>query len=62
VCECFTKLTKEERNELYDVIANKGYDLFYFEDFDDTAPTQPITQNDMMKWQHFNLYAVPKGK
>ena len=61
VCECFTKLTKEERNELYDVIANKGYDLFYFEDFDDTAITEPIpTRDGMMKWQHFNLYATPR--
>ncbi len=27
-------LTKEESNELYDEIADKGYDLFYFADFD----------------------------
>jgi len=59
-CECFRQLTKEERNELYDVIASKGYNLFYFEDFKDTAPTQPITRDDMMKWPHFNLYAIAK--
>lgn len=62
VCECFKQLTKEERQELYDVIANKGYDLFYFEDFNDKTATEPLTRDGMMKWPHFNLYALPKGK
>ena len=29
ISECFTELTKEERYELYDVIADKGYDLLF---------------------------------
>lgn len=62
ISECFTNLTKEERYELYDVIADKGYDLFYFADFDINAEVKPIQRTDMTNWPHFNLYAIPKGK
>lgn len=60
ISEVFVHLTQEERNELYDVIADKGYDLFYFADFDSKAETKPIQRTDMMKWEHFNVYAIPK--
>jgi len=60
VSECFTKLSKPERDELFDSIASQGYDLFFFEDFDDTAAIIPLTKNDMMRWKNFNFYATPK--
>ncbi len=60
ISEVFMQLTKEERNELYDVIADKGYDLFYFADFDIKAETRPIQRTDMSNWPHFNVYAIPK--
>jgi FkbM family methyltransferase len=62
VSECFTKMSKAERDELYDTIALKGYDLFFFEDFDENAAVIPLTKNDMMRWKNFNFYAVPKNK
>lgn len=62
IAEVFTQLTREERYELYDVIADKGYDLFYFGDFDTNAAIKPIQRNDMTNWPHFNVYALPKGK
>ncbi|HTF31371.1 MAG TPA: FkbM family methyltransferase [Flavitalea sp.] len=60
VSECFTKMSKPERDELYDSIASKGYDLFFFEDFDENAAIIPLTKNDMMRWKNFNFYGVPK--
>jgi FkbM family methyltransferase len=60
VSECFSKMTKPERDQLFDSIATKGYDLFFFEDFDETAAIVPLTKNDMMRWNTFNFYAIPK--
>lgn len=59
IAEVFRNLTKEERYEMYDVIADKGYDLFYFADFDIKAETTPIQRADMSNWPHFNVYAIP---
>jgi FkbM family methyltransferase len=60
VSECFTKMSKVERDELYDTIALKGYDLYFFEDFDENAAIIPLSKNDMMRWKNFNFYAIPK--
>lgn len=61
VAECFGKLTKEERQELFDGLANKGYELYYFGDFEEGTPTQRIENAAAMNnWQHFNFYAKSK--
>jgi FkbM family methyltransferase len=60
IAECFFKLTPAEREDLYDSIASKGYDLFYFEDFKINAATEPLSKADMTKRKHFNLYGLPK--
>jgi FkbM family methyltransferase len=60
VSECFTKMSKPERDALFDSIALKGYDLFFFEDFDENAAVIPLTKDDMMRWKNFNFYATPK--
>jgi FkbM family methyltransferase len=60
IAECFFKLTPAEREDLYDSIASKGYDLFYFEDFKIGAATEPLSKADMTKRKHFNLYGLPK--
>jgi FkbM family methyltransferase len=59
IAECFTKLTKAERDDLYDSVANRGYKLFYFEDFVEGTPTRSISKADMKNWPHFNFYALP---
>lgn len=59
ISECFSKSTKAEREDLYDSLALKGYKLFYFEDFKADSPEQAISKEDMMKWRHFNIYALP---
>lgn len=60
IAECFFKLTAAEREELYESIASKGYDLFYFEDFKKGTVTEPLSKKDMMKRKHFNLYGLPR--
>jgi FkbM family methyltransferase len=59
IFECFGKLTREEREELYDLIAQHGYTLHYFEDFVVDTPVQKISKADMMNWKHFDIYALP---
>lgn len=59
IAECFTKLNEVERTDLYNLLVQNGYELFYFEDFLEDTDIQPIKEpKDMMKWKHFNLYAV----
>ena len=61
VAECFFKLTKEERKKLFDGLAGKGYDLFYFGDFEEGTKVERLaTADDMNKWEHFNFYAKMK--
>lgn len=60
ISECFTRLSKEDRYDLYDSLAQHNYDLFYFEDFVEGTPTQLLAKTDMTKWKWFNLYAKPK--
>lgn len=62
VAECFTKSTPTERAELYTTVAQFGYNLFYFSDFDERADIVPLTsESDMNKWKTFNFYATAKS-
>jgi FkbM family methyltransferase len=61
VAECFRQLNNSERQELYDVIHNHGYEIFHHNIFDPGEPI-PISRNDMMKWKHFDILALPKKK
>lgn len=58
IAECFGELTPEERKELYDLLVAKGYELFYFGDFEEGTKVEPILNaEDMNRWKHFNFYA-----
>ena len=59
IAECFPKLNKAERIDLFNTIAKHGYDLYYFRDIDRTTETIKITQDDMERWKHFDIYAIP---
>lgn len=59
IFECFGKLTKAEREALYDLVAQWGYKLHYFSDFVSDAEVEVIEKKDMMKWKHFDIYAIP---
>jgi FkbM family methyltransferase len=60
IAECFPKLNTEERIDLFNTIAKHGYDLYYFRDIDRIDDTVKITADDMNKWKHFDIYAIPK--
>lgn len=56
--ECYKRLNVEERNELFDVITNLGYDLYRHEGFEKTENTK-IARNEMMNHPHFDMIAIP---
>lgn len=59
IFECFQKLSEDDRKILFDRVASKGYNLFYFEDFAINTKVKQISRNDMMNWKHFDIYAIP---
>ena len=63
VAECFMKLSNKEKIELYEIIENKGYDLYYFYDFYTRAEVIKLDKKeDMIKRKDtFNFYAIPKN-
>lgn len=62
IAESFGNSTREEKIELYEVIARHGYDIFYFADFDINAEVKAIENKyDIANWaKTINIYAVPK--
>jgi FkbM family methyltransferase len=61
VSECFFKSSPADRFEHFEVLNSIGYSLFYFNDYDDILEIVPIlTKEDMLKWKHFNFYAIKK--
>ncbi len=64
VAESFGGNTPEEKIELYDVIKQHGYEIFYFEDFDINASIIKLEHSyKITNWEKtINIYAVPEGK
>lgn len=61
--ECYKKLTAEERIELYTVVSDNDYDLFYIEGHEESSKTIKINSvSDMNKWKHFEIVAIPVSK
>lgn len=59
ITECFGKNTDTERYEQFELLKSKGYNLYYFSDFDVDAKVIPIEKKeDMLNWKHFDLYAI----
>ena len=59
ITECFKKNDAEQRYEQFDLLAGHGYSMYYFSDFDENAEIIPIVKKeDMMRWKHFDLYAI----
>ncbi|KYG78829.1 FkbM family methyltransferase [Roseivirga echinicomitans] len=65
MAECYKRLTKEEREELYDAMAKHGYtvymnDIHYLSDgFVDTAKRVKLTKDTMSIKKHFEIIAIP---
>ena len=62
VAESFGKSTKEAKMELFEVIKQHGYDIFYFENFDVNTRTREIkTKEEMTDWKNtIDIYAIPQ--
>lgn len=60
--ECYKKLTTTERNELFDVIDNLGYNIYYLENFNDNGQRIKIERNNMSDHRHFEMLAIHKSK
>lgn len=58
--ECYKRLNREEREELFDVIDGFGYDLFYLENFEADGEQRKIEKANMMDQRHFEMLALPK--
>ncbi|MEO8822959.1 MAG: FkbM family methyltransferase [Ginsengibacter sp.] len=63
VAESFGNSRPEAKEELYNVIEEHGYEIFYFEDFDINAKVIKIENSQgMNQWKKtINIYAVPKN-
>lgn len=59
LAECYKRLTQPEREELYDVIADYGYTLYYLENFETDGEKSKIDRSDMMAHKHFEILAIP---
>ena len=62
VAECFGKLTKQERSELYDLLHSRGYTLHHFDDFDAGTEFIKIDAEGMNRWKHFDIAAVHQSR
>ena len=58
VVECFTEATMDERIALYNLVADRGYTLYYFEEFEEGTEIIKLTAQDMNRWKNFNFYAL----
>jgi FkbM family methyltransferase len=60
--ECYKKLTTAERNELFDVMDNLGYNVYYLENFNDNGQRIKIERSNMNDHRHFEMLAIHKSK
>jgi FkbM family methyltransferase len=62
VAESFGKASEAAKVELFEVIKNNGYDIFYFADFDINATVIELkVPADLVNYsQTINVYAVPQ--
>ena len=60
--ECFGRNTAAEKVEQFELVRSLGYSLHYVSDFRTDAEVVAITQPEhMLKWKHFDFYALPNA-
>ena len=61
VAESFGASSDEAKMELFEVIHQDGYQIFYFEDFDVNTKTRELkAKEEMTNWKDtINIYAIP---
>ncbi len=60
--ECYKRLNKEERDELFDVVTKHGYHLFFLENFEMFEKLDRINRENMMDQKHFEILALHESK
>jgi len=61
IAECFIKATTQYKMDMFDFFSAKGYDIFYFHDFDEHTQIHKIeVSEEMNKNENFNFYAIKK--
>ena len=59
ITECFGKDKPEEKFEQFELLKYLGYSIYYFSEFSSNAQITPINEaSEMLKWGHFDLYAI----
>jgi len=59
IAEVFDHSTVEDRLELFSVVADHNYTLYYFYDFQDHTEIWKLQKDEMITRKNFNFYAVP---
>lgn len=59
IFECFKRLPANDRYDLFDSIAKKGYHLYYIEKFEVDTFKVRLKREDMTRWKHFDVVATP---
>jgi FkbM family methyltransferase len=60
--ECYKKLNQSERNELFDVLDEYDYDLFYLEDFEAKSELKKIHKSNMSDEKHFEILGLHRSR
>lgn len=60
MAECYKRLNKQEREELYDVITRFDYRLYYLEGFEADSEKVALKRAEMMDREHFEMLALPQ--
>lgn len=60
--ECYKRLNKKERSELFEVVNKHGYQLFYLNDFELFDELREIHIENMVDERHFEILALHKSK
>lgn len=60
--ECYKRLDQNERDELFDVVDNFGYNLYYLENFEETGNKVLLEKKNMMDKKHFEMLAIHRDR
>lgn len=60
--ECYKKLSQEERDELYSVLDQNGYELYRLDNFEDNGEKVRIFKDNMSDEKHFEILGIHKER
>jgi len=60
ITEVFKHLSQKERHDLFDTIANHGYQLFFVDEYQNPKTRREILRDGMTQRKHFDLVAMAR--